>query len=108
MRVFALFFACYFAVLGCLSCAVEDVRAEAGYAATVQADPHHCPTPADDWCSPLCQCHCCPGFAVPQAQVVVFIDQPNAPTAAVRFCTQPAPTELVRSRATPWQPPQVA
>lgn len=108
MRVFALFFACYFAVLGCLSCAVDEVRAEAGHAATVQADPHHCPAPAADWCSPLCQCHCCPGFAVPQVPAVVFMGQPSPPQAALRFRHRPTLVVLVRSRATPWQPPQEA
>lgn len=108
MRLLALFFACYFAVLGCLSCAEEEVRAESGQVATVQPAPRQRPTPAPDWCSPLCQCHCCPGFAVPQAPAVVFSSQPSAPEAALRFRPRPAPAVLVRSLATPWQPPQVA
>jgi hypothetical protein len=108
MRLLALFFACYFAVLGCLSCAEEEVRAEPSQVATIQPAPRQHPTPAPDWCSPLCQCHCCPGFAVPQAPAVVFRSQPSAPEAALRFRHRPAPAVLVRSLATPWQPPQVA
>jgi hypothetical protein len=108
MRLLALFFACYFAVLGCLSCAEEEVRAEPGQVATIQPAPRQRPTPAPDWCSPLCQCHCCPGFAMPQAPAVVFSSQPSAPEAALRFRYRPAPAVLVRSQATPWQPPQVA
>lgn len=108
MRVFALFFACYFAVLGCLSCAVEEGCAESDHVATMQPAPAHRPAPAADWCSPLCQCHCCPGFAVPQAPVMVFSCQPATPEAALRFCHWPAPAVLARSLATPWQPPQQA
>lgn len=108
MRLLALFFACYFAVLGCLSCAEEEVRAEPNQVATIQPAPRQRPTPAPDWCSPLCQCHCCPGFAMPQAPAVVFRSQPNPPKAALRFRHRPAPAVLVRSLATPWQPPQVA
>jgi hypothetical protein len=108
MRVFALLFALYFTVLGSLSCAVEEVGAEHGQVTTVQPAPRQRPTPAPDWCSPLCQCHCCPGFAVPQAPAVVFNGPPSAPEAALRFRPRPAPAVLVRSLAAPWQPPQVA
>jgi hypothetical protein len=108
MRLLSLFFACYFAVLGCLSCEVEEMRAEPGQVATIQQTPSHRSTPAPDWCSPLCQCQCCPGFAVPQAPAVVFSSQRSTPEAALRFRHQPAPAVLVRSLATPWQPPQVA
>jgi hypothetical protein len=45
---------------------------------------------------------------MPQAPAVVFSSQPSAPEAALRFRHRPAPAVLVRSLATPWQPPQVA
>lgn len=108
MRVIALFFTLYFTVLGCLSCAVEEVRAEPGRATTIQPAPRHRPAPAADWCSPLCQCHCCAGFAVPRPLAVVFTGRPGALLAAQRFTTRPTPAVPGRALATPWQPPQRA
>ncbi|MDQ2772326.1 MAG: hypothetical protein M3Y54_17720 [Bacteroidota bacterium] len=56
----------------------------------------------------MCQCHCCPGFAVPPVTAVVFAGQPSALMAPGRFRRRPAPAVPVRSLATPWQPPQGA
>ena len=108
MRVFALLFACYFAVLGCLSCTETEVCAVPNATASLHATPGGCGTSHDlgDWCSPLCQCHCCPGFSLPAAPVLAFVVPPVASYTVAGFAAQPVPAVPVRAPVTPWQPPR--
>ena len=38
-----------------------------------------------DWCSPLCQCHCCAGFAMPPVPALAFLARPAARYPAGRW-----------------------
>ena len=69
MRFLSLFFAFYFACLSCLTCADEVTVCKDQRQITVAAASHaDCGANAlGDWCSPLCQCHCCGGAVVPVA-----------------------------------------
>ena len=110
MRLLALFFALYFTVLGCLPCADVEPCAEPTHAAVVRATHSDCGSQHGgvDWCSPLCQCHCCAGFALPTAPVVAFATRPAALYSALRFAPRPMPAVPARVPAAPWQPPQGA
>ncbi len=106
MRALALFFALYFTVLGCMSCSAEEVSPLPQHATIAQATHHGCPAQGTDWCSPLCQCHCCPGFSLPAAPVLAFVARPVASFATTGFAAQPAPAVPARAPVTPWQPPR--
>ena len=112
MRLFALFFALYFTMLGCLPCADVELCSEQTATTTViRAAYHDCGNTQGhlDWCSPLCQCHCCAGFTLPTAPAAVaFTAQPAVCYSARRFAAQPVPAVPTRAPVTPWQPPQGA
>ena len=110
MRVLALFFAFYFAVLGCLPCVDEQPCAEQTHAAFVQTAHQDYGRQQDlgDWCSPLCQCHCCAGFALPTVVAVLFAGQPVRVYPTVRFAAEAVLALPARAPATLWQPPQAA
>ncbi len=110
MRFLALFFACYLTLLGCLPCTDAEPCADAAHRATASAAHHDCgPAPGGaDWCSPLCRCHCCAGFALPTATAVGFVACPAVPRPARSFAVPAAPDVPARAPAAPWQPPQGA
>ncbi|RYU79555.1 DUF6660 family protein [Hymenobacter persicinus] len=109
MRLLSVLFALYFACLACRSCADAAPVGSAPTATTVAAATHSdCHGDAlGDWCSPLCQCHCC-GTAVmplPAAPVV-------AQSAMLRWYADPQHPALVAGPPTSaagavWQPPRV-
>ena len=108
MRFLAFFLACYLTLLGCWPCADAEPCAEAARTAVVSAAHSGCGTSHGgvDWCSPMCQCPCCAGFALPTATAVRFVAPLPAPRLALRFAAAAAPAAPVRAPATPWQPPQ--
>ena len=110
MRVLALLFAFYFTVLGCLPCSDEELCAEVTHVTIIKAAHTGCGTShgSIDWCSPLCQCHCCAGFALPTAPALGFSVRPVASHVAQHFAARPTPAVLGRALAAPWQPPQEA
>lgn len=111
MRLLALLFALYFTVLGCLPCAdAEPCASQPGTTAVVRAARHDGGSQGGiDWCSPLCQCQCCAGFALPTVgPVVSFAARPAVRYSVLRFAAQPGPAVTTRAPATPWQPPQGA
>lgn len=107
MRLLALFFAFYFACLSCLSCTDEVPVCKDQQQTTVAASHSDCGAGAlGDWCSPLCQCHCCGGavMPIPQGNQVAY-----SPTA--EWATSPRHGRLVvaaptRALGSVWQPPQ--
>lgn len=108
MRLSALFFALYFACLSCLSCADElPVRQNQEQARVAAAHHAGCATDAPgDWCSPLCQCHCCGAAVVPVVAGAGITSSDLADwTSSPRHgrLLVPAPT---RAPGTVWQPPQ--
>ncbi|RZJ87070.1 MAG: hypothetical protein EOO60_12620, partial [Hymenobacter sp.] len=62
MRLFALLFSLYLTCLSCLPCAddvpVRGEQTQMTISARSHSDGGH---NMGDWCSPLCQCHCCAG-----------------------------------------------
>jgi hypothetical protein len=106
MRLFSVFFACYLALLACLPCVDREPVRSDGTQTFVSATPHEAGTHlAGDWCTPLCQCHCCAGTSLPTALRIVLIAPPKAFYAAGRYAWLPAPA----ARQMPgsiWQPPQ--
>jgi len=110
MRVLALLLALYFSVLGCLPCADVEPSAAPTEGTVIRTTQHEGGTSQGgiDWCSPLCQCHCCAGFAMPPAPVLAFVARPPASYSAQRFSVQAVPAVQTRAPAAPWQPPQGA
>ncbi|WP_345117903.1 DUF6660 family protein [Hymenobacter algoricola] len=108
MRLLALFFAFYFAGLSCLSCADEVAAGQNQRQTTVAARPPSDCRPAGpgDWCSPLCQCHCCGGAVLAQAPLPAL-----AAACAVGWGSAGRPGQLVvaaptRAFGAVWQPPR--
>lgn len=110
MRVLAFLFALYFTVLGCLPCSDEEPCVEVTHVTVMKATHTDCGTSHGgiDWCSPLCQCHCCAGFALPTAPALAFSARPAAVYETRHFTARPTPAVLGRTPAAPWQPPQGA
>jgi len=108
MRLFALLFSLYLACLSCLPCA-DDVQVcvEQAQASISAASHSDCGRNAlGDWCSPLCQCHCCAG-----AVVTLFEAAKLAFPRPVQWAAGPRHAPLVvaaptRVAAAVWQPPQ--
>jgi len=108
MRPLSLFFAFYFAFLACLTCADEATVCKDQNQATVAATSHSdCGSNwQGDWCSPLCQCHCCGGAIVPlpaaPALAIVPVTGWGTALRHARLVVG-APT---RAAGSVWQPPQ--
>ncbi len=108
MRLFALLLSLYLTCLSCMPCADDVVVCAAPAQTTMQATPHSdCSDHGlGDWCSPLCQCHCCAGAVLaPIKPVQLAITVPEQWTTGLRHGTMlvAAPT---RSTADVWQPPR--
>ena len=108
MRLLSLFFAFYFACLSTMTCTDEAAVCQDQQQTTVATASHtDCSTDAlGDWCSPLCQCHCCGGVVVSVAYPAVA-DFPHA----VEWGSSPQHGQLVvaaptRALGTIWQPPR--
>ncbi|UOG74790.1 hypothetical protein MTX78_22065 [Hymenobacter tibetensis] len=109
MRLLALLFSLYFLVLSCQACA-DDAGCAASVETYATAGPaSHSPKGVadDDWCSPLCQCHCCPGFALPAPQLAPVMVTPLV-AASPAYAATPVPAMPAGLRAVLWQPPQLA
>ena len=107
MRVFALWFACYLTLLSCLPCTDQPVRAGAPGATTLATsaagDDQH--EHAADWCSPLCQCHCCAAGALPTDIGAVFAAV-LVPKWADRTFAELVSAAPTRAGTGAWQPPR--
>ena len=106
MRLFIVFFALHLALLGCLSCADGALASrEAGRSYVSAARNASAPDGESDWCSPLCQCHVCPGTTLPFPLAVVFAPLAPLPVAGPRYVRMrcAAPRQVPR---VVWQPPQ--
>ncbi|MBC7446712.1 MAG: hypothetical protein H7330_01480 [Hymenobacteraceae bacterium] len=106
MRVFALLFACYLTLLSCLPCTDEVERVVTAVATTLTAGPtaeHH--ERAPDWCSPLCQCHCCAGVVVPMNLAADF-PEAVVPAWADRHFAELVSAAPTRTGTGAWQPPR--
>ncbi|MGI4759826.1 MAG: DUF6660 family protein [Janthinobacterium lividum] len=107
MRLFALLFSLYLTCLSCLPCADEvQVCVEQTQQSISAASHSDCSHGMGDWCSPLCQCHCCAG-AVVNLLGTATLAFPKAPdwATATRHASLvvAAPTRLA---VAVWQPPQ--
>ena len=107
MRLFALLFSLYLTCLSCLPCADEVQGGVEQAQTTISAASHSdCGHSMGDWCSPLCQCHCCAG-AVVTLLGTAQLTFPRPPRWAAGPRHAPlvvaAPTRLA---GTVWQPPQ--
>jgi len=107
MRLLALFFAFYLAFLSCLTCTDEAPVCKDQRQTTIATAHSDCGADAvGDWCSPLCQCHCCGGAVVPSTTLAATkYPQP------VEWTTSPRDGRLVvaaptRALGAVWQPPQ--
>ena len=105
MRFFAVFFALYLLVLACLPCADGTVSppepARARITAQTGAAGHH----QQDWCTPLCQCHCCAGTSLPAATAVSLPASRSLGEDALAFAWLKPQAPQQRAFAV-WQPPQ--
>ena len=106
MRFFSVLFACYLAILACLPCAdkaaVPMDNARTYVSASHESDAAHSRT---DWCTPLCQCHCCAGTSLPTRTDVVLTGPMTASPLAARFARLAPPAARQRAGSI-WQPPQ--
>ena len=108
MRLFALLFSLYLACLSCLPCADEVQTCVEPAQTSISAAPHSdCGRNAlGDWCSPLCQCHCCAGAVVGFAGAAPLVFP-----RPVQWAAGPRHAPLVVATSTRvagavWQPPQ--
>jgi hypothetical protein len=110
MRILALLFALYFSVLGCLPCADVEPNAVPKQGTVMRTAQHEGSSSQGsiDWCSPLCQCHCCAGFAMPPVPALAFLARPATRYPARRFSVRAVPAVQTRAPVIPWQPPQGA
>ena len=108
MRLLALLFAFYFACLSSMTCADEVAVCKDEAQTTVTAASHaDCAANSlGDWCSPLCQCHCCGGaillFAAPPALAHSPLPEWGDPQRHAELVVL-APTQ---ASAAVWQPPR--
>lgn len=108
MRLFALLLSLYLTCLSCMPCA-DDVAVCVAQAQTSMHATEHSDCGKNglgDWCSPLCQCHCCAGAVLaPIKPVQLALSAPEQWAAGSRHGVLfvAAPT---RSTADVWQPPQ--
>jgi hypothetical protein len=106
MRFFSVFFACYLALLACLPCVDREPVRPNSTQTVVSATSHDAASHAGvDWCTPLCQCHCCAGTSLPTALRIALAVPPKAFHASGRYARLQAPA----ARQMPgsiWQPPQ--
>ncbi|MBF9219472.1 DUF6660 family protein [Hymenobacter ruricola] len=108
MRLLALLLSLYLTCLACLPCA-DDVATCAAPAQTSVSPASHSEGgqhDLGDWCSPLCQCHCCAGAVLAPGRVV-----PLALLAPLQWVAGPSHAALLvaaptRSTAAVWQPPR--
>lgn len=106
MRFFTVLFAFYLAILACLPCADKAATPQGGvrtYVSTShESDAAHT---RSDWCTPLCQCHCCAGASLPTRTDVVLAAPAGTHVPAARFARLAPPAARQRA-ASIWQPPQ--
>ena len=108
MRLLSLFFAFYFTCLSTMTCTDEVSVCQDQTLTTVVATSHSDfgTNALGDWCSPLCQCHCCGGVMISPAYPTVG-DFPHP----VKWASSPSHGQLLvaaptRALGTVWQPPQ--
>ncbi|TYZ06094.1 hypothetical protein FY528_19400 [Hymenobacter lutimineralis] len=108
MRLFALLFSLYLACLSCLPCADEVQTCVEPTQTSISATSHSdCGRNAlGDWCSPLCQCHCCAGTVVGFAGAA-----PLGFSRPAQWAAGPCHARLIvvaptRVAAAIWQPPR--
>ena len=107
MRLFALLFSLYLTCLSCLPCA-DDVPVRGEQTQTTISARSHSDGGHDmgDWCSPLCQCHCCAG-----AVVTLLGTTPLVFPRPLQWATGSRHAPLIVAAPTRiagdvWQPPQ--
>ncbi|MBT2557975.1 hypothetical protein J7E24_09280 [Hymenobacter sp. ISL-91] len=108
MRLLTLLFSFYITCLSCLPCMDEAVGCvEQVGQTTVAAHSDLDGASRADWCSPLCQCHCCAGVVAPAAPAPLWTAAPapawNVGPHRARLVKQ-APTRMPGGV---WQPPWV-
>ncbi|SMB80431.1 hypothetical protein SAMN00120144_4237 [Hymenobacter roseosalivarius DSM 11622] len=108
MRLLSLFFAFYFACLSTMTCTDEVAGCQVQTQTTVAASSHSdCGSDVlGDWCSPLCQCHCCGGVVISPAHPV-----PAEYPRPVEWASAATHGRLIvaapnRVAGAVWQPPQ--
>lgn len=108
MRLLALFFACYFAFLSCMSCTDEAPVCKYQTQTTVAAAAHSdCSSSIlGDWCSPLCQCHCCGAAVIPPPSVPAAALAPLPEWAVAQRHAHLVVAAPTRGSGAVWQPPQ--
>lgn len=106
MRFFSVFFACYLALLACLPCVDRVPVRPDSTQMVMSATSHEAATHAGlDWCTPLCQCHCCAGTSIPSALRIALAAPSRAFYASGRYARlQPPATRHMPGSI--WQPPQ--
>jgi hypothetical protein len=107
MRFFSVLFAFYLAILACLPCADKAVMPLDSARTYVNIASHESDGPLShtDWCTPLCQCHCCSGTSLPSHSQVSLTAPTVALTLAARFARLAPPAARQRPGSI-WQPPQ--
>ncbi|UYZ65306.1 DUF6660 family protein [Hymenobacter weizhouensis] len=108
MRLLALFFAFYFSCLSIMTCSDEASVGKNPQQTTMAATSHSSDgtNALGDWCSPLCQCHCCPGVVMPGPATMPLVQAPLPDWNKAQrhaFFVVAAPT---RASGAVWQPPQ--
>lgn len=108
MRLFALLFAVYLCCLACMPCADDVQGCGAQVLTSISPTPHSDRGQHDlgDWCSPLCQCHCCAGAVLAASKAVQLAYPAPAWWAIGRYHALLLVAAPTRATATVWQPPR--
>ena len=108
MRLFALLLSLYLTCLSCMPCTDEVEVCVAQAQTTISATPHSdCGKDGfGDWCSPLCQCHCCAGAVLAPFKPVQLAMAPPEQWATSRRHAALLVAAPSRSTADVWQPPR--
>lgn len=107
MRLFCFLFAFYLAGLACFFCTDPvDKRGDQVHPTIAAAHAGDGFGAVSDWCSPLCQCHACPGAVLPLAGTAPLPPPrqlgPKAPCLRVPL----GETPTTRPQGAVWQPPR--
>lgn len=108
MRLFALLLSLYVLCLSCMPC-TDEVRVcvEQGQTSMRTAEHSDFGKHASDACSPLCQCHCCPGAVVVSLEARSLGLTPPAPSWFTDLRHAPLLIGIpTHAAGDVWQPPQ--
>ncbi|WP_374679432.1 DUF6660 family protein [Hymenobacter sp. J193] len=106
MRLFCFLFSLYLACLSCFTCTDEMPERSQQTPTFFVSSSHTDAGDIGDWCSPLCQCHCCGGAIAPAAGLAATAPAKVREWAPATHRLPLTASPLPRASGTVWQPPR--